>query len=201
MLKELFESCFYITFHKRECVVNLTETTHNGNFALLDPEACRDCKCVCAPLPKNRKQLLVQASERVNTIKVDDVFAPVLEDMGEMCDYILDNSRKFVLVEMTCATKEYVGSKRVKCVGQLYNTLTNLRMCDPVGKHIEQKAEREVVFSWKETHEPVDLEDTIEKSMTAMSDMGDEVYSPNNVSPFESGFLYREIRYPDALVW
>lgn len=202
MLKELFESCFYVTFPvKSGYTVNLTETTHNGDFALKDANACRKCRFVCDSISENQKQLLIRSVYNVNIIEVNDIFAPIKENLGEMCDYILDDNNKFVLVEMTCSTKDYVGSKRVKCIGQLYNTLTILRTCGPIRMHIENEKEREAIFSWKETHEPADMLDIVEISMTAMTDMGDDVYSPYNISSFEDGFKYREIRYPDTFIW
>ena len=202
MLKELFESCFYKTFPtKKNVIVNLTEKSYSGTFSLLDAEACRDCRLQCDPIPSNRKQLMVLTAKNVNTIKVDSIFKPVKEDYGRMCDYLMDDGNKFALIEMTCATQKYVESKRVTCIGQLYNTLTNLRTCGPVRQHIEKAAEREAIFSWKGTFDSADLFDPVEKSMTAMTDIGDDVYSPHNVSAFESGFLYREIRYPDVWVW
>ncbi|MCQ2217127.1 MAG: hypothetical protein MJZ33_01420 [Paludibacteraceae bacterium] len=203
MLKELFESCFYVTFPaKAGCVVNLTEVLYRGDFALVDSEACRDCRYMCSRVDSEREQLLIRSADGIiNAIKVDDLFAPIGENLGRMCDFILDDGHKMALIEMTCATKEHVGSKRVTCIGQLYNTLTNLRTCGPVKEHIEKETECEAVFSWKETNAPSDLTDPIEASMTAMTDLADEVYSADNVSRFDDGFIYREIRYPIPLRW
>lgn len=202
MLKELFESCFYTTFPAKSGeIINLRESIHHGDISLLDPDACRDCHYVCNPNFENREQLRVQSTTCIHSVKIDDVFKPISEKLGEMCDYLLDDGRKLVLIEMTCATKDYVGSKRDKCIGQLFNTLTNLRTCGPISQHIDRSSVREAVFSWKKTVAPVNLEDMVEMSMTAMTEFGDDIYSPNNVTPFESEFLYREIRYPNALVW
>lgn len=202
MLKELFESCFYTTFPAKSGeVINLREIVYNGDFSLLDPEACRDCHYVCNLQLENREQLRIQSATCIHSIKIDDIFKPISEKLGEMCDYMLDDGCKLALIEMTCATKEYVGSKREKCIGQLFNTLTNLRTCGPISQHIDRSSGREAIFSWKETIAPKDLEDLVEISMTAMTELGDDIYSPDNVVSFESGFRYREIRYPDALIW
>lgn len=202
MLKELFESSFYYTFPKRsDWNINLIETMYTGDFSLVDSKACQGCKQVCNPVLSERKQLLIHSSSGINTIKVDDVFEPVDENLGEMCDYVLDDGRKFALIEMTCATKEYVESKREKCLGQLSNTLAILLTCGQVRLHIENKEEREVVFSWRETNGPLDSSDHVETSMAAMTALADEVYSTDNISKFEWGFLYREIRYPNVYNW
>lgn len=176
MLKELFESCFYSTFPAKPGeIINLRESIYNGDFSLLDPEACRDCHYPCNPKVENREQLRVHSTTCIYSIKMDDIFKPISEKLGEMCDYLLDDGRKLALIEMTCATKEYVGSKREKCIGQLFNTLTNLRTCGPISQHIDRSYEREAVFSWKKTVAPVDSEDLVEMSMTAMTELEETI--------------------------
>ena len=190
MLKELFEAHFYGTFHKKDNVpLMLNELTQIGNFGLVDPKACLGCRFVCN----------VNCNQHVNIINLEQVFSFVKEDVGEVCDYLLDGSNFTILVEMTCSTTEYVQGKRTKARGQLYNALEKLYTCPSVKEHIERKGTRYVIFSWRETF-PINSEiDDIEKNMRDMTLLADSVYSPDNESKFDFGFMLREIRYPYVL--
>lgn len=201
MLKELLESHFYYTFPKVEDkVLIVNEVTKSGNFSLVDPKACAGCKFVCNEESSEREQLKVISTTSVNIVNLEHVFSFIKEDVGEVCDYMLDSADATMLVEMTCSTTEYVKSKRPKARGQLYNTLEKLFTCPPIRTHIEKKASRFVVFSWKETFPDEAEMDEAEKSMRDMTILVDAVYSPDNESKFDFGFKMKEIRYPYALV-
>lgn len=200
MLKELFESTFYVTYPTKNHVnVTLEEQVFYENFSLVDSKACRACKYTCSSVATEREQLKVSTKAEVHVVSLDDVFSYVKEELGDTCDYVLDNVEKIVLVEMTCSSSDYVISKRQKARGQLYNTLCLLFTNPILRKHIEAKKERYVVFSWKNTIPDADADDVVEHGMLGMLNMADEVYSPNNVSKFDFGFLLKEIRYPQPL--
>lgn len=200
MLKELFEGHFYGTFPKvADRVLNLTEHIQSGSFSLLDKNACRGCHYICESNPENREQMRVNSAFPVNSISLDDVFSYVKEDIGETSDYLLEGNDTVAVIEMTCSTTDYVTEKRQKARRQLYNTLTNLMTSPVVKEHIERLTDRYVVFSWKETFDSTQTADYVEKNMTDMTVMADEVYSPDNESNFDFGFKLKEIRYPFAL--
>ena len=202
MLKELFESTFYVTFPaKKNVTIALDEQVHLGEFSLVDPKACRDCKFKCSDVEEGRKQLLVNANSEVHVMSVDSVMNNIAEDVGDTCDYMLDDTEKVAFVEMTCSSSKYVGSKRQKARGQLYNTICLLATNPNLQKHIENENIRYAIFSWKETYPKIDGTDLVENIMMGMTKMTDEVYSPDNVSKFDFNFLLREIRYPDSLEW
>ena len=75
-----------------------------------------------------------------------------------------------------------------------------LNMNPDVRNHLEKKSSRYVVFSWKETFPENQEMDSVEKNMTGMILMSDEVYSPDNESKFDFGFKMKEIRYQDVLI-
>lgn len=203
MLKELFEATFYVTFPARKNVtIALDEQVFDSDFSLVDPMACRDCRYPCASNETERHQLLVKNNtSEVHVISFDDVFKPVGEQVGLTCDYMLDDGEEVALVEMTCATSEYVTSKRQKARAQLYNTLCLLRANPVIKQHLEQEESCFVVFSWKETLPQTSIADSVESGMMGMASMVDSVYSPDNFSIFDYGFLLREIRYPLPFVW
>ena len=201
MLKELFEGHFYATFPKvQNRVLNLTEYVRNGTFSLLDPKACRDCQFICDSNPANREQMKVDSQQPVNIISIDEVFSYVKENLGKTCDYMLESNGTIAVVEMTCPTTDYAIEKRQKARRQLYNTLTHLMTSPIVKDHIERLVSHYVVFSWKETFDSNVTGDSVGESMTGMTVMADEVYSPDNESKFDFGFKMKEIRYPYALV-
>ncbi len=201
MLKELFEAHFYGTFQKVENkVLMLEERTDTGDFSLIDTNACVGCKYVCNDVPEERKQLNVHSAKNVNIISIDHVFSFVREEVGDICDYMLDTLNTTILVEMTCSTSEHVIGKRQKARRQLYNTLCLLYANPVVRGHIENNNVRYVVFSWKETFAEGRELDSIESSMKGMTVLTDIVYSPDNESMFDFGFMMKEIRYPYALV-
>lgn len=201
MLKELYEGHFYGTFPKvDDRVLNLREYNYNGNFSLLDQKACQYCHHVCDTNPANREQMKVESSEDIHVISLEEVFSYVKEDMGETSDYLLESDDSVAVIEMTCSTSGYVTEKRQKARHQLYNTLTHLMTSPVVKGHIERLIRHYVVFSWKETFDNSHEEDTVAQSMTGMTVMADEVYSPDNESRFYFGFKLKEIRYPYALV-
>ena len=95
MLKELFESTFYVTFPaKKNVTIALDEQVHLGEFSLVDPKACRDCKFKCSDVEEGRKQLLVNANSEVHVMSVDSVMNNIAEDVGDTCDYMLDDAEK-----------------------------------------------------------------------------------------------------------
>ena len=199
MLKELFEASFYITFPKKEgAILMLNERIVQGDFVLIDSHACQNCQYVCNVLPEEREQLKVHGKSLVSILALDQVFGYVREDVGEICDYLLDGKESVILIEMTCSASTYVNSKRMKARNQLLNTLSLLYTNPDVKKHIEKKKHCYVVFSWKETID--ENPDNVESSMKGMVLMADEIYSPDNESNFDFGFKLKEIRYPDMLV-
>ena len=201
MLKELLEANFYRTFPKiKDKILILDEVTKSGSFSLVDPNACAGCKFVCNEEPSEREQLKVTRTKLVNIVNIEQVFSYVKEDVGEVCDYMLDGADSTMLVEMTCSTTEYVKGKRPKARSQLYNTLEKLFTCPPVKTHIENKSLHYVIFSWKETFPNEAEMDDVEKSMKGMTILADAVYSPDNESEFDFGFKMKEIRFPYVLV-
>lgn len=198
MLKELFESSFYITYpHDENVLPNVVETVYVGSFALVDSSACVGCRDICHPDPLQRQQLRLLASTDVCAVRMDDVLKYVNDNLGEHCDYILDNGHKFCLVEMTCANDVHVGSKRLKSRSQLFNSISTLRACYAIREHIEAAEQCYVIFSWRKTVVGDD-DDPVEKTMQKMIEVSDEIYSPDNESNFDNTFKYKEIRYPDV---
>lgn len=201
MLKELFEAHFYGTFPKvPERVLNLTENVRTGSFSLYDNHACCRCHFVCESDPAAREQMKIESRQPIHIIRMDEVFSYVKEEMGEVCDYLLEGNSFVSIVEMTCSTVDYVKEKRQKARRQLYNTLTHLMTSPVVKEHIERHVSRYVVFSWKETFDRIVSGDPVVESMKGMTVMADEVYSPDNESKFDFGFTLKEIRYPYAFV-
>lgn len=200
MLKELFEAHFYYTFSKIEDkVLMVKEVVRQGDFSLWDPMACGGCKFVCNENAGEREQLKLTCTQPVSIVNLEQVFNYVKEDMGEVCDYMLEGPDNTYLVEMTCSTTEYVKNKRAKARSQFNNTLEKLYTCRDIRDHIESKKSRYVVFSWKETFPEEDVDD-VGTSMKGMTILADAVYSPENESGFSFGFKLREIRYPDILM-
>lgn len=201
MLKELFEGHFYGTFHAvSDRLLQLDEKTRNGDFTLIDQKACRDCRYVCRGDENNREQLKVRSTSPASIMSIEQVFSFVREEVGDICDYMLESGDVTTLIEMTCSTSGYVKDKRQKARGQLYNTLSLLYTNPVVREHLETRALRYVVFSWKETFVLGDEIDSVERNMMDMTRINDSVYSPDNESKFEFGYKLKEIRYPDFLV-
>ena len=202
MLKELFEGSFYVTFDKKDGVlVNLQERTfYAGDFSLLDPRACQGCQYVCSDELNDREQLRVHSDNQAYSLSVNDVFSYIKDDVGEICDYMIDTCSATALVEMTCSNSDYVKDKRQKSRRQLYNTLALFHANPVVKHHIEQKEVRFAVFSWRETFPVTSNMDSVEDSMRGMMLLPDAVYSPDNESNFDYGFKLKEIRYPDVFV-
>lgn len=200
MLKELFEGHFYGTFPKTDDrLLQLDESLKEGDFSILDAQACCDCHCVCNDDVDSREQLKIHSVGSVGIISIEQVFGFVQEEMGERCDYMLASVRSVALVEMTCSTSGNVKDKRQKAKRQLYNTLCKLFASHVVKQQIENYVSRFVIFSWKETFSSNTEEDIVERNMADMTSMSDVVYSPFNELQFEFGFKLREIRFPDVL--
>lgn len=200
MLKDLFESSFYCTFPKKtNKTLILEERIANGDFSLIDPNACKGCRFVCADNSDDREQLRIHSNQSVNIISIDQVFSFLQNPEGPICDYMIDSRNSVIFVEMTCTTTDYIVSKRQKARNQLYNTLILLCANPTLKQHIERKETRYVVFSWKETYSDYSEDDKVAANMKGMTLLSDEVYSPNNESEFINGFKIKEIRYPHVL--
>ena len=201
MLKELFESSFYITYPlKPNVVLNLVEHNFNGPCHLVDIKACRDCREICDANPQNREQFKFYAGHTVHVLRFDDVLQYAVGNFKDNCDFIMDDGNKICLIEMTCSSQKYIASKRSKCRDQFWNTITLLRSCYAIRRHIDSEKQY-VIFSWKETFPNMDSTDAIEVTMKGMTMMTDDVYSPDNESNFDNSFKYKEIRYPYTYAW
>lgn len=200
MLKELFESNLYLTYPKRDNrALMLNEFNMNGYFPLLDDSACGGCHFICNASLADREQLKVHANCSVHVISVNQIFSFVKESVGERCDYLIESSNSSILIEMTCATSEFVVDKRQKARRQLSNTIVLLFANQAIKNHINKHNCRYVVFSWKETFDPNTPKDSVEKTMADMMLMTDSVYSPDNEMDFDYGYKIKEIRYPYVL--
>lgn len=201
MLKELFETSFYHRYPpKQGLTLNLQERVFNGIGSLVDEKACHGCVDKCNANPVQREQFTFYSEKIVYVLNINEILEFIEDDLGENCDYIMDNGEKFCLIEMTCATKKYVVNKRDKCRSQFWNTITLLRNCYDIRQHIDLE-EKYVIFSWRETFADLDESDPIEFGMKQMTKMADEVYSPNNESNFDNSFKYKEIRYPHRYIF
>lgn len=202
MLKELFESSFYITYpHKENFSVNLHEDRYTAIFSLKDENACRDCRVVCHNEESKRAQLQINTSTAVHVLNIDELISYIKENVGETCDYLLDDGQKSIFVEMTCSNSEHVASKRQKARRQLYNTLCVLFANPIIRKHFEDEVKKYVVFSWKDTTCQNTVNDISSTNMLGMVLMSDATYTPENVSKFDFGYLLKEIRYPNIIQW
>ncbi len=181
--------------------VSLDERTYSSDFSLVDPKACSACRFPCDEHTPEKRQLLVEANSTVSVISMEEVMSYMKESAGLVCDYMMDDGKTVALVEMTCSASGYVTSKRQKARRQLYDTLCLLRANPDVKRHLEQEENRWAIFSWKNTLPRTQSADLVESGMMGMVSMVDNVYSPDNVSDFGFGFLLREIRYPQPLVW
>lgn len=202
MLKELFESSFYVIFPARKgMTVNLTETIYSNNFQLHDKKACRDCHNVCADEDIQRVQLYVETTTAVSCLSIDQLIGYIDTPVGKNCDYLCDDSKVSALIEMTCSNTEWVNSKRQTAREQLYNTLCLFYANPAVKSHFEKEPKKYAIFSWKDTTIKDDEDDAPLASMMGMTTMSDAVYSVDNESDFDYGFKLKEIRYPEPLVW
>lgn len=204
MLKELFESSFYITYPQRPDIrVLINERIHrSGTFSLYDSLSCKTCeKCIADP--SARENIKITTSSPIHEISMSEVIGFVKEEISDNCDCILDDgTNTFTLLEMTCSQPKYIeGSKRNKALRQLYETLVSLFANSNIRKHIEGYKNKYAVFSWKNTLNAVDRNDTVEQGFLAFTDFSDEIYSPDNYRKFDFDFKYKEIRYPHILEW
>lgn len=204
MLKELFESTFYITHpSKNGALVNIQEYSSIGEIHLCDSAACRNC-LVCISHPEYRRNINIFSNTSVNYISVEQVFSYVSEDLGDSCDYLLADSNRASLLEMTCSESKYVDNergKRMKARGQLLNTLIHLFENKNVRDFLSNKSSKYVIFSWKDSSPVKDTTDDVENNFRSFANITDEVYSIDNVQKFDFDFLFKEVRYPDVLQW
>lgn len=154
----------------------------------------------CGDIDRAHMQI-VKTDTTVNALKLDDVFELVKEPIGDNCDYLLEDDKKSALIELTCSNEDYVKSKRTKAKEQLLSTLEMLYMNSIIRIHFERKSEKYVVFSWRDTTKRDMKDDLASFNMLEMTKMSDATYSLDNESRFEFDFKYKEIRYPDKLVW
>lgn len=200
MLKELFESSFYITYPHDEQLIFLKESEHTEKFTLNDLSACRDCKTYSTGA-SCCYNINVEAEDSVCCINANDVFKPIKEDIGDWCDYILSDNTRMVLLEMTCSQERYVKTnKRTKAIEQLTNTKCVLQANPCVQKFMNNHTIKYMIFSWKDTT-PKDTKDPTEKGFAIFTRIAKEVYSPDNVQDIYDDFKFKEIHYPDILYW
>ena len=200
MLKELFESAFYLT-HPRKAgtLLMLHETLHHGSFSMCDPLACADCEH-CRTNPGERKNIKVHSSSDVHVLGLSQVFALMTSDSDKNCDYLIESCGVPCLLEMTCSRQQYVEkSKRSHAMSQLYSTLCVLFEVPDIRAHMERAPKRYAVFSWKNKDLLEDDADVVERGFLPFTRFADETYSIDNEQNFDFGFRFKEVRYPDTL--
>lgn len=200
MLKELFESAFYLTHPRKPgTLLMLNETVHQGTFSMCDPVACADCDH-CRANPDERKNINIHSSEDVNVLGLSQVYALMASDPGDNCDYMLESCGVPCMLEMTCSQQQYVEkSKRSHAMSQLYSTLCVLFEVPDIRAHMERAAKRYAIFSWKNTDLLEDDTDGVERGFLPFTRFAEETYSIDNEQRFDFGFRFKEVRYPDTL--
>lgn len=200
MLKELFESSFYITYPHKENLICLIESKYTKKFTLNDLLACQDCK-IYSEGASCCYNINIEAKDSVYCINANDVFKPIKEDIGDCCDYILSDDTRMVLIEMTCSQEKYVRTcKRSKALDQLTNTKCVLLANPCVKSFMDNHTIKYMIFSWKDTT-PKYTKDSTEKGFSIFGEIANEAYSPDNVQDIYDDFKFKEIRYPDILCW
>lgn len=202
MLKELFESSFFLVYpikgNKTPC---LLQSEKKGSFSLIDETACASCIRPCYNKDGQREQLCLFSNDSVNILKLDQVFELLQDSYGDNCDFVLDGHQVFMLLEMKCCQAKYSESERCKARNQLYHTIYVLKNVPVINKHIVNSIKKYVIFSWKITSDNDNNDDMVAINMTDMTSFVDETYSIDNESYFDNDFYYKEVRYPDILNW
>lgn len=200
MLKELFESSFYITYPHKNKQVFLNELVYEKRNPLYDSWACQNCKKYGITV-SSCYNINVETKNKVYGISINDVFDLIKENVGDWCDYMLCDNTRMVLMEMTCSQERYVKtSKRSKALEQLINTKCVLQANPCVQTFMNNHTIKYMIFSWKDTT-PKDTKDPTEKGFSIFIGISNEVYSPDNVQNIYDDFKFKEIRYPDILYW
>lgn len=201
MLKELFESSFFLVYPiKGNTTPCLLQSEKKGSFSLIDETACASCR-PCCNKDGQREQLCLFSNDSVNILKLNQVFG-LLQDSYDNCDFVLDDHQVFMLLEMKCCQAKYYESLRCKARNQLYHTIYLLKNVPVINKHIFNSKKKYVIFSWKMTSDNDNNNgDMVSVNMSDMTSFVDETYSINNESYFDNGFYYKEVRYPDILNW
>lgn len=200
MLKELFESSFYITYPHKNKQVFLNELVYEKRNPLYDFWACQNCKKYDKTV-SSCYNINVETKNKVYGISINDVFDLIKENVGDWCDYMLCDNTRMVLMEMTCSQERYVKtSKRSKALEQLINTKCILQANPCVQTFMNNHTIKYMIFSWKDTT-PKDTKDPTEKGFSIFIGISNEVYSPDNVQNIYDDFKFKEIRYPDILYW
>lgn len=202
MLKEQIEKSFYITYPKKpNCLVNITEEQKIGVFVLYDNEACKGCaRCIADETQK--VNIHISSTRPVFVVRMNQVLSYLKERVGKNCDAILANDDMVIFLEMTCSEPHYVTpiyGKRSKAISQLKNTIGLFELNPDLSAFMKARSGRYMILSWKDTSQPVDEADSVERGYTAFTDLADEVYSVDNVRMMDNGFIFKEIHYPDIL--
>ena len=201
MLKELFESAFFLVYPiKGNNTPCLLQSELKGPFSLFDETACSSCLRPCYNKDGHKEQLCLFSNDTVTILKLDQVFELLQESYGENCDFVLDGHKIFMLLEMKCCQTKHYESERHKARNQLHNTIYVLKNVPPINKHIFNSRKKYVIFSWKITSDN-DNNDMVSFNMSGMTSFVDETYSIDNESYFDNDFFYKEVRHPDILNW
>lgn len=200
MLKELFESAFYLTHsRKADSLLMLNEAAHQGTFSMCDPAACASCEH-CRTNPEEKKNLIVHSSDEVHVLELAQVYALMVSNPDDNCDFMLESRGVPCVLEMTCSRQKYVEkSKRLHAMSQLYSTLCVLFAVPDIRAHMERAAKRYAIFSWKNTDLLEDDADGVERGFLPFTRFAEETYSIDNEQRFDFGFRFKEVRYPDTL--
>ena len=209
MLKEVFEKDFYRSYPKREnTVVNVVENVYSAQFSLSDPKSCESGKGTSACKlydTCDHVNLWVHSDEPVHVVSMDNVLEYLKNPLPHNADYVLCSKEKIRVVEMTCmeelyvetGSKTYSHGKRAHAQSQCEKLLLMLHSCGPIRIFVEHHAQKEAIFSWRRTDEPV----VLENSMAYFDTMQREVERTISTLPMSFGFRFRELRYPEILEW
>ena len=178
---------------------------YKADFALNDPVACRptDCPtyfrtgCDCI-VSKHAVR-----SHAVVVIDIEDFFKQFPTIPGRVCDRLLYDGDKLVLMDMTCSRPGFLEpsptrkGKRATAYEQIDATVTKLCKAPEIAKRINGFASRIGLLAIRK--KTFAIEDKVNRAMDAFSQMRRMHKSIS--TPMNNGFVFQTMEYPNSFLW
>ena len=212
-MKALLLNNFTSLHHKQHGTISLDEQSVNGVVSLNDDVACRSCIPFFSVSCEHEVLKLDTQNTSISVVNIEKFLDNFDEVKGRRCDFLMFDSNKIVLLDMTCSMEEYLSphlveglpqqGKRLVARTQIEHTLDILTAEPAILAYINNKEKKEGVLAYRAKDEDLfsNVPKVIEKTANVWLRMEEDFESRKLSFPMSYGFVFKSIKYPEVYNW
>lgn len=210
-MKTLLENDLVLHYGKRKGSVIISPRIVNGESVLFDPVACRQCvnffRIHCP-----HETFCLNCNNDVQVVDHESVINK-LQLPGDKCDFLMYDTEKIALLDLTCTMEHYLGmhqvdgaareGKRMKSRNQLAKSIERLCAVPSIATHIAGYQYRAAILGYRVKDEDLFRAVPVQftKSEQVWLELARQREKRHLITPMPNGFTFKMVRYPQAYQW